>query len=92
MDAKQAMARKIGVSFKGSQVAFGFMSLRDLILYAYGVTPTQLEGPEWLADDGHPYDIAATMPAGASSADAPAMLHALLEDRFKLAAHRESKI
>jgi len=91
VDATQARTRKIGVVFNGSQVEFGFMSLRDLVLYAYGVKPTQLKGPEWLANDGHPYDIVATMPAGASSDDAPAMLRALLEDRFKLVAHRESK-
>jgi uncharacterized protein (TIGR03435 family) len=45
------------------------MPLRDLILYAYGVKPTQLKGPEWLADDGRPYDIEATMPASASPAE-----------------------
>src|ERR1035438_9037910 len=55
--------------FNGSRAEFGFMPLRDLILYAYGVKPTQLKGPEWLADDGRPYDIEATMPASASPAE-----------------------
>lgn len=91
VDAEQARARKIGVSFNGSRAEFGFMPLRDLILYAYGVKPTQLKGPEWLADDGRPYDIEATMPASASPAEVPAMLQALLQDRFKLTVRRESK-
>lgn len=67
------------------------MSLRNLILYAYGVNSMQAKWPEWLADDGDPYDIVATMPAGTSKADAPAMLQALLEDRFGLVTRRESK-
>jgi len=91
VDLKQVMARKIGVSFAGSRAEFRYMSLRNLILYAYGVNSMQVKWPEWLADDGDPYDIVATMPAGASKADAPAMLQALLEDRFGLVAHRESK-
>src|ERR1039458_8335719 len=36
VDAEQARARKIGVSFNGSRAEFGFMPLRDLILYAHG--------------------------------------------------------
>jgi uncharacterized protein (TIGR03435 family) len=89
VDAKQALARKIGVYFNGLRAEFDFMPLRDLILYAYGVKPTQLKGPEWLADRRR--DIAATMPAGSSKDDAPLMLQALLEDRFELVVHRENK-
>jgi uncharacterized protein (TIGR03435 family) len=89
VNAKQALARRVGVSFAGTQADFGFMTLRDLILYAYGVSSTQLNGPEWLAE--RPYDVVATMPAGTSTDDAPRMLQALLETRCKLAVHRESK-
>jgi len=83
------MARKIGIHFNGSRAEFDFMPLRDLILYAYGVNAPQFKGPGWLAD--RPYDIAATMPAGTSKDDVPKMLQALLETRFKLVVHRESK-
>jgi uncharacterized protein (TIGR03435 family) len=89
VDAKEAMARRIGVHIDGSEAVFGLMSLRDLILYAYGLKPLQLKGPDWLAE--HPYDIAVTMPAGTTKDDVSKMLQALLETRFKLVVHRESK-
>jgi uncharacterized protein (TIGR03435 family) len=37
------------------------------------------------------FDIEATMPEGASRDDAPAMLRRLLEERFKLVAHKETQ-
>jgi uncharacterized protein (TIGR03435 family) len=66
------------------------VSLRDLIVRAYKVRDYQISGPDWLRSER--YDIAAKLPAGASKDDVPAMLQALLADRFKLAAHKESKV
>jgi uncharacterized protein (TIGR03435 family) len=65
------------------------ISLKQLIMAAYGVTANQVSGPAWL--DSHLYDVVATLPAGASVNDAPQMLQTLLKDRFKLAFHVESK-
>ena len=62
------------------------MSLRDLIALAYDVRPYQVTGPDWLPT--RRFDILAKIPDGAPKADAPKMLQALLEDRFKLAVHR----
>src|ERR1700739_3465990 len=45
----EALSRKTGVSFAGAQVEFNSMSLRDLIIYAYGINPAELSGPEWLS-------------------------------------------
>jgi len=64
-------------------------SRQELIMLAYNVKIYQLSGPDWLPDKR--FDIVATMPDGASVGDVPAMLQALLEDRFKLVAHRETK-
>lgn len=55
--------------------------------YAYGVKPYQITGPDWLATMR--FDIVAKMPEG-SKKDAPKMLQALLEERFKLTTHRAS--
>jgi uncharacterized protein (TIGR03435 family) len=79
----------IGMRVNGNQVNFGFMSLRDLVMMAYEVKPTQIKAPEWLAQQR--YDIQALMPEGADQKQLPAMLQALLKDRFKLVAHKDSK-
>lgn len=74
---------------KATQVKFYAMSLRELIMMAYNVKIYQISGPSWLPDQR--FDVIATMPDGASPSDTPAMLQALLEDRFKLVARRETK-
>ncbi len=70
----------------GSRATFTFMSLKRLIAYAYNEHPYEISGPDWLATDR--FDIVATLPAGATKDAVPAMMQALLKDRFALAAHR----
>ncbi|SPE35763.1 conserved hypothetical protein [Candidatus Sulfopaludibacter sp. SbA3] len=65
------------------------MTLRRLIERAYGVKPNQLAGPDWL-NSVH-FDIAAKYPHDSKPADHPLMLRTLLEDRFKLTTHRETR-
>jgi len=74
---------------EGSRATFTYMSLKELIAYAYKVRVYQVSGPDWLVTDR--FDIAARLPDGASRDDAPAMVQALLIERFKLAAHLETK-
>ncbi len=53
---------------------------------AYGLnSAVQIEGPGWLWQET--YDMDAPLPEGASKEQAPAMLRALLAERFKLSAH-----
>jgi uncharacterized protein (TIGR03435 family) len=73
----------------GSRATYTYESLKELIAYAYKVRSYQISGPEWLTTDR--FDIAARLPEGASRDDVPAMLQALLVERFKLAAHLETK-
>jgi uncharacterized protein (TIGR03435 family) len=80
---------KIGPHVEGSRAEYTFMALRDLIVMAYKVKPYQVTGPDWLNTTR--FDIVAKMPEGATKADAPKMLQALLEDRFKLVVHKDSK-
>jgi uncharacterized protein (TIGR03435 family) len=68
-----------------------YSSLQDLIGFAYGVRSDQIEGAApWMISEH--YDIEATA-AGHTAATqmVGAMLQSLLEDRFKLAVHRETK-
>ena len=61
------------------------MCIRDRIGIAYKVKPYQINGPAWLNQQR--FNIVARMPEGATADDTPAMLQALLKDRFKLVAH-----
>jgi len=80
---------RFGPHVDASQAAYTYMSLKDLIATAYKVKAYQITGPAWLATER--FDIVAKMPDGASKDDAPKMLQALLEERFKLAAHRDTQ-
>jgi len=62
----------------------------DLVRTAYGVNPDRvLGGPNWLELDR--FDVIAKIGAGADTDAQKAMLRALLEDRFKLVARKETK-
>ncbi|MEO8098472.1 MAG: TIGR03435 family protein [Acidobacteriota bacterium] len=79
----------VGMNVRGNQVDIGYMTLRELAATAYDVKPLSIQGPEWLTQQR--YDILALMPDGATNDDIPVMLQALLKDRFKMVAHKESK-
>jgi uncharacterized protein (TIGR03435 family) len=65
------------------------VSLRDVIRNAYKLRDHQISGPDWLGSER--YNIQAKFPAGATKADVPVMLQALLTERFKLTYHKDSK-
>lgn len=77
------------------RLTFIQVTLRDLIMLAYGVGARQIQGPSFL--NGNPdspadrFDIAAKVPAGATREQVPLMLQALLAERFHLSLHRENK-
>ena len=72
------------------------VSLRSLIVRAYGVKNYQVEGPDWLASEH--FDIAAKLPEALPkdrdkyAAALGAMMQNMLLDRFKVRLHREQKI
>ena len=68
---------------------FANISLRDLMMLAYGVGARQITGPDFLTQNR--FDIIARVPADAKKEEIPQMLRALLAERFKLALHREQK-
>jgi len=71
------------------QVLMRNQTLRRLVERAYGVQPFQIIGPGWMDDVR--FDVAAKFPDGTKNEDRPLMMRTLLEDRFKLAAHQETK-
>jgi uncharacterized protein (TIGR03435 family) len=81
--------RPESMTIDGERATFRYMSLRELVADAYKVRTFQVSGPAWMTSDR--FDVVAKLPEGGSKDDVPAMLKALLEDRFKLAAHLETK-
>jgi uncharacterized protein (TIGR03435 family) len=73
----------------GRNLTFANISVRDVMMLAYGVGAPQISGPEWLLTR---YDIVAKVPADASKTQIPLMLQTLLAQRFKLAFHRDQKV
>jgi len=79
----------IGVRIDGAQVNCTYLSLKDYIRMAYRVKDYQITGPDFLASER--FDISAKLPSGATREQVPAMLQTLLEDRFQVRLHRDSK-
>ena len=86
-DVQAGKMPNLGPRVNGSQATFNYMTLKELIAYAYKLKSYQVTGPDWMATQR--FDIAAKLPEGASRDDAPAMLQALLKERFALVAHTD---
>jgi len=71
------------------RIVYSNVPLRIVLLNAYNVRNYRLLGPDWL--NTLRYDITARVPQGASREQFQAMLRSMLESRFRLALHRESK-
>ena len=68
----------------------GRAPLRAFIQAAYGLEPFQIDGgPQWIGSE--PYEIDAKAAGDPGRAQMFRMLQALLEDRFQLRVHRESR-
>jgi uncharacterized protein (TIGR03435 family) len=85
----QAGQFPIGISINGSRADYGFMSLADLIPYAYRIKRYQLSGPSWMNETR--WDILARIPEGRPANRAPEMMQNLLVERFKLSMHRDNR-
>ena len=79
----------VGARIGQSQARFTFASLKSYIAAAYGVHDYEIAGPGWLGTAM--FDIVAKMPEGAALNEVPAMLRALLEERFHIRTHREPR-
>lgn len=79
----------LGPHMGASRAEFKYMALKELIALAYKVKGYQISGPDWMGELR--FDIVAKYPDGATKDDVPKMLQALLEERFKMTVHRETK-
>jgi uncharacterized protein (TIGR03435 family) len=86
---QQLQGVNIGLRIDGAQVRGTSLALRDYIVMAYRLKPTQVSGPDWIASER--FDIAAKLPDGAPQDQFRDMLQTLLVDRFQMKAHRDTK-
>ena len=82
---------QVMVSMRGDagRVAYANVSLKQVLAKAYDVKSYQITGPAWLGTEH--YDILAKAPDGVPKEQVPAMLQALLAERFHMTIHRETK-
>ncbi|MGA7234049.1 MAG: TIGR03435 family protein [Bryobacteraceae bacterium] len=74
------------------RIRYSNISLHDLILLAYRVRGFQLSASDTKALDAKTFEVAASLPPGATRAQMRGMLQNLLTERFHLATHREQKV
>lgn len=79
----------IGMAINAARVDIFHMTLRDLLMQAYALKQYQIVGPDWMSSQQ--YEIHAKLPEGSLNEQIPEMLQTLLEERFKIVAHRENK-
>jgi uncharacterized protein (TIGR03435 family) len=88
--APQQPGRMItGMGGDAGRVTYTNATLKNVLMRAYDVKIYQITGPSWL--DSERYDINAKVPDGVSKEQIPAMLQALLAERFQMKVHRETK-
>lgn len=79
-----------GRMLPGGQIAVPGYTLRELVMFTYGVTDDMISGgPKWVAEER--FDIVAKAPPGANDTALRAMMQGLLKDRFRLVTHQEDK-
>jgi uncharacterized protein (TIGR03435 family) len=71
-------------------VAIVNVALQNVVINAYGVPAFRMvDAPEWIRRER--FDISAKIPEEAAPGQVRSMLQALLEERFKLRVHRETR-
>ena len=78
-----------GSKIDGAQVKLTGLSLVDMLGMATNLRRYQIVGPDWLPSDR--FDVAAKLSAGANAAQVPAMIEALVRERFGMMTHREKR-
>jgi uncharacterized protein (TIGR03435 family) len=83
---------RAGTQITKGSAEFNFVTLGDLIPYAYRLKPFQVAGPASMKDILREtrWNIQTRFPESNSS-QVPEMLHAMLAERFKLTTHREKR-
>lgn len=82
--------RRRSWGYETGRVAVLTTTVKELILRAFHVELYQIEGPEWLGREY--FAVFANVPSGAPKEHIPLMFQSLLEERFKMRSHRETRM
>jgi len=88
--AQPANVRERGLVGVGGRFDMPRINLTYLVMRAFDVESRQISGPNWMNEQT--YDVFATAPAAASSAQIPLMFQNLLAERFKMKYHLEDPV
>lgn len=85
-----ASSRLLGTMVRDGKLTATGISVKALMALAYDVREAEIfEGPNWVGSER--YDINAKAAGPVSTSDLKLMIQTLLEDRFQLRTHRETK-
>jgi uncharacterized protein (TIGR03435 family) len=79
----------VGIHMDGAQVRINYLTMKDYLRIAYNLRGLQINGPDWISTEH--YDISAKLPQGTQGDQIREMLQTLLEERFQLKVHKETK-
>jgi uncharacterized protein (TIGR03435 family) len=82
---------QVGLHVDGAMIRINYLDLKDYIAMAYDLKLYQVTAPDWVGSDSERFDISAKLPEGAKRDQVGKMLQALLQDRFQLKTHMDSK-
>jgi uncharacterized protein (TIGR03435 family) len=91
----KASARVVGKDYRkplavgADRLSGRNVSLKDLLVEAYGMEPFQVSGPGWL--DANEYDVDARADGPVAREQLRLMLRRLVTERFRMAVHTEAK-
>jgi uncharacterized protein (TIGR03435 family) len=82
---------QVGLHVDGAMIRINYLNLKDYIAMAYDLKLYQVTAPDWVGSDAERFDISAKLPDGSKRDQVGRMLQALLEDRFQLKVHLDTK-
>jgi bla regulator protein BlaR1 len=89
-DPRGAHAWEVAIDHPSGRMSLMGFTGRGLIRYAYALRDLPVvEGPSWI--DADTFDVSTTTAGVPTDDDVRSALRTLLEDRFKLAAHRDTR-
>ena len=89
LNANPGPQMTFGPELRNGRVTASNVTLKRMLAVAYGMTEPRVFGPGWLEKDH--FDLAGTSPRGVPENQLKPMLQTLLQDRFKLTAHLETR-
>jgi uncharacterized protein (TIGR03435 family) len=89
--ASEGGSVQVGLHIDGAMIRINYLNLKDYIAMAYNLKLYQVTAPDWVGSDAERFDISAKLPEGSKRDDVGKMLQNLLEDRFQLKVHLDTK-